>query len=216
MGFPQFVLRRAVQSGTDHEGRAVQEALLVAIGELNAQLAPSEIGPIAAVVGPTHMVRALDLVALLGLHLAPGVGMQGASANDVAQLFADCPERVMSSASRSLLVDGLSRLRDTAARLMSSGECSGAPPITRSGEFLDAAQPAKFHGHHAAGICAREFPATPPPTGGRCASESPKGRAARTRQRLCQAHSGTSSTPSWIFPCPPTAHPVAIQGGHTR
>ena len=110
---------RVVQSATDHDGRAVEEALLVAIGELNAQLAPGEIGPVGAVVGPTHMVPTLDLVALRGLLLAPGVGMQGATANDVAQVFADCPERVMPSASRSLLVDGpaVSRLRDTAARL---------------------------------------------------------------------------------------------------
>ena len=110
---------RVVQSATDHNGRAVEEALLVAIGELNAQLEPGEIGPIGAVVGPTHIVPTLDLVALRGLLLAPGVGMQGATASDVARVFADCPERVMPSASRSLLADGpaVSRLRDTAARL---------------------------------------------------------------------------------------------------
>ena len=72
-----------------------KQAFLVAIGELNAQLTPGEIGPIGAVFGPTHMVPALDLVALQGLLLAPGVGMQGASANDVAQLCrlpnASCP-----------------------------------------------------------------------------------------------------------------------------
>jgi hypothetical protein len=45
--------------------------------------------------------------------------MQGATAGDVAEVFAACPERVMPSASRSLLVDGpdVSRLRDTAGRL---------------------------------------------------------------------------------------------------
>ena len=65
------------------------------------------------------MVPTLDLVNLQGLPLAPGVGMQGATANDVARVFADCPERVMPSASRSLLVDGptVSALRDAAARL---------------------------------------------------------------------------------------------------
>jgi orotidine-5'-phosphate decarboxylase len=59
------------------------------------------------------------LVAAQGLFLAPGVGMQGATAGDVAEVFAACPERVMPSASRSLLVDGpdVSRLRDTAGRL---------------------------------------------------------------------------------------------------
>ena len=55
---------RVVQSATDHEEQAIEEALLVAIAELNAQLAPGELGPIGAVVGATHMVPALDLVAL--------------------------------------------------------------------------------------------------------------------------------------------------------
>ena len=110
---------RAVQSASAQDGRTVEEALLVDIGQLNTQLAPGKIGPMGAVVGPTHMVPALDLVAVGGLFLAPGVGMQGATANDVAQVFADCPERVMPSASRSLLVDGplVNRLRDSAARL---------------------------------------------------------------------------------------------------
>ena len=110
---------RAVQSAHNHDGHDVEAALLVAIGELNAQLAPSEIGPIGAVIGPTLMVPRLDLLVAGGLFLAPGVGMQGADPSDVAQVFADCPERVMPSASRSLLVDGpeVSRLRDTAARL---------------------------------------------------------------------------------------------------
>ena len=110
---------RMVQSATDQAGRTVEEALLAEIGDLNVRLAPGEIGPIGAVIGPTHTHPALNLVAAQGLFLAPGVGMQGATANDVAQVFAACPERVMPSASRSLLVDGpdVSRLRDTAGRL---------------------------------------------------------------------------------------------------
>jgi len=110
---------RGVQSAIDEDGRSVEATLLQAIGDLNARLAPGEIGPIGAVIGPTHMDPALDLVAPRGLFLAPGVGAQGATPDDVAQVFADCPERVMPSASRSLLVDGpdVSRLRDTAASL---------------------------------------------------------------------------------------------------
>ncbi len=109
---------RAVQSATGRYGRSVEEALLAAIGELNTQLAPGEIGPIGAVVGPARTVPALDFVCG-GLFLAPGVGMQGTTANDVAQVFAECRERAMPSASRSLLVDGpgVSGLRGTAARL---------------------------------------------------------------------------------------------------
>jgi orotidine-5'-phosphate decarboxylase len=110
---------REVQSAKASSGRSVEEELLVSIGELNAGLAPGDIGPIGSVVGPTTIDPALDLVAAQGLFLAPGVGAQGATPDDVARVFATCPERVMPSASRSLLIDGpdVSRLREGAARL---------------------------------------------------------------------------------------------------
>jgi orotidine-5'-phosphate decarboxylase len=110
---------RVVQSALSPSGQTVEEGLLVAIGELNAQLAPGEIGPIGAVIGPTHIDPPLDLVAPQALFLAPGVGVQGATVQDVARVFAACPDRVMPSASRSLLGDGpdVGRLRDTAAKL---------------------------------------------------------------------------------------------------
>jgi len=107
---------RAVQSARSSVGRSVEEELLLEIGELNARLAPGEIGPVGAVVGPTHMEPVLDLVAVGGLFLAPGVGAQGATSADVARVFASCPDRVIPSASRSLLGDGpdVKKLRDTA------------------------------------------------------------------------------------------------------
>jgi orotidine-5'-phosphate decarboxylase len=110
---------RAVQAARHEAGRSVEEELLVEIGALNAGLAPGGIGPIGAVVGPTHMEPSLDLVAVQGLFLAPGVGAQGATAADVARVFAACPTRVIPSASRSLLSGGpdVSRLRDAAAAL---------------------------------------------------------------------------------------------------
>jgi orotidine-5'-phosphate decarboxylase len=43
------------------------------------------------------------LVAPNALYLAPGVGRQGASPDDVASVFSSCPDRVLPSASRSLL-----------------------------------------------------------------------------------------------------------------
>jgi len=110
---------RMVQSALSSPGRSVEEEVLVAIGALNATLAPGEIGPVGAVIGPTPIDPPLDLVAPQGLFLAPGVGAQGATPDDVARVFATCPERVMPSASRSLLGDGpdVGRLRDTAAQL---------------------------------------------------------------------------------------------------
>jgi orotidine-5'-phosphate decarboxylase len=70
------------------------------------------------VIGPTHLEPGLDLVMPGALYLAPGVGRQGATPEDVAEVFASCPDRVMPSASRSLLASpDPSRLRDTAAGL---------------------------------------------------------------------------------------------------
>jgi orotidine-5'-phosphate decarboxylase len=91
----------------------------VGVGEINARLTPGEIGPVGAVIGPTHMDPALDLVAPHGIYLAPGVGAQGATPNDVARVFAACPDRVIPNASRSLLEEGpdVSRLRESAEAL---------------------------------------------------------------------------------------------------
>ena len=102
-----------------HHERSVEEDLLLEIGALNARLAPGELGPVGAVIGPTHMQPQLDLAAAHGLFLAPGVGAQGATPTDVATVFAACPDRVMPSASRSLLAAGpdVSRLRDAIAAL---------------------------------------------------------------------------------------------------
>ena len=110
---------RAVQSAIGASGLSVEAALLVEIAELNRALAPGRLGPVGAVVGPTHMEPELDLVGANALFLAPGIGAQGASADDVARVFAACPDRVMPSVSRSLLAGGpdVSRLRDGAAQL---------------------------------------------------------------------------------------------------
>jgi orotidine-5'-phosphate decarboxylase len=112
-----------VTRSSNPEGRPVQAPverhLLRDIGRLNAELTPGELGPVGAVVGPTHIEPELDLAAARCLFLAPGVGAQGATPADVLRVFAACPDRVMPSASRSLLAAGpdVSRLRETAAGL---------------------------------------------------------------------------------------------------
>jgi orotidine-5'-phosphate decarboxylase len=110
---------RALQAALDPSGRTVEAALLHEIGTLNARLAPGAIGPIGAVVGPTHFEPPLDLAAAQALFLAPGVGAQGATPADVTRFFAACPDRVMPSASRSLLSagPGVDALRDGVAVL---------------------------------------------------------------------------------------------------
>lgn len=109
---------RSVQASVDSEGRSVEQALLDRIGELNAGLAPGAIGPVGAVIGPTHMDPRLDLAAPNALYLAPGIGRQGASPDDVARVFNSCPDRVFPSASRSLLASpDPGRLRADASEL---------------------------------------------------------------------------------------------------
>jgi orotidine-5'-phosphate decarboxylase len=124
---------RAVQAARDPCGLTVEETLLRDIGALNAALAPGGIGPVGAVVGPAHLEPPLDLAGAHALFLAPGVGTQGATPTDVARTFAACPDRVMPSASRSLLAAGPDRgaLRDAAAALAAEFRAA-APGLTVS------------------------------------------------------------------------------------
>lgn len=110
---------RSVQTARRRDRITVEAGLLGDIGKINARLAPGRIGPIGAVIGPTPGEEELDLVAAQALFLAPGVGAQGVTVADVAHCFAACPERVLPSASRSLLAAGPESrsLGDAAARL---------------------------------------------------------------------------------------------------
>ncbi|MDQ2729085.1 MAG: orotidine-5'-phosphate decarboxylase [Actinomycetota bacterium] len=110
---------RWVQTARSGDHSTVEEGLLRDIGEINARLAPGRIGPLGAVIGPTPSGADLDLAAARALFLAPGVGAQGATVADVARCFEACPDRVLPSASRSLLAAGPESrsLRDAAARL---------------------------------------------------------------------------------------------------
>jgi orotidine-5'-phosphate decarboxylase len=110
---------RVIQAAAAAAGLSVEQLLLRDIGTLNTLFAPGEIGPVGAVVGPTHLRPELDLAAANCVFLAPGVGAQGAAPADVAAVFAACPDRVMPSASRSLLSAGpdVARLRDALSAL---------------------------------------------------------------------------------------------------
>ncbi len=108
---------RVVQSARADDGQSVEQSLLTEIGRLNAALEPDGLGPVGAVIGPTHMQPELDLAAARCIFLAPGVGAQGASPADVARVFAACTERVIPSASRSLLESGPGALKDATRAL---------------------------------------------------------------------------------------------------
>jgi orotidine-5'-phosphate decarboxylase len=110
---------RAVQAARTAGGRSVEEQLLTEIGAINARLAPGGVGPAGAVVGSAPGLEPLDLAAASALFLVPGIGAQGATPAEVSATFAACPERVMPSASRSLLAAGpdIAALKDAGTRL---------------------------------------------------------------------------------------------------
>jgi orotidine-5'-phosphate decarboxylase len=98
---------RSLQESTDPNGLTVEQQVLAEITHMNSRVAPGGIGPIGAVFGPTHGPPVgLSLSDVNGLFLAPGLGAQGATPEAVAECFADCPDRVLASASRSLLAAG--------------------------------------------------------------------------------------------------------------
>lgn len=97
---------RVIQSARTTDGTTVEQGLLSTIGAWNARLAPGSVGPAGAVIAPDPALPPLDLASANALFLAPGVGAQGATPADVAATFATCPDRVMPSASRSLLAAG--------------------------------------------------------------------------------------------------------------
>ncbi len=110
---------RAIQAARAISGESVEQRLLTEIGAINARLAPGGTGPVGAVFGSAPDWPALDLAAANALFLVPGIGAQGGTPADVARTFAACPDRVIPSASRSLLAagPGVTALKEAAARL---------------------------------------------------------------------------------------------------
>ncbi|MHB1912656.1 MAG: orotidine-5'-phosphate decarboxylase, partial [Acidimicrobiales bacterium] len=116
---------RALQTAVGSDGRSVEAGMLAALGRLNRDAGAdgSEIGglgPFGAVFAASHDHPAdIDLAAMNGLFLVPGLGAQGTAPADIGECFAACPERVLPSASRSLLGAGpdVGRLRDAVLAL---------------------------------------------------------------------------------------------------
>ncbi len=109
---------RTAGPGGDPSGPTVEDMLLADIAERNHGGLPRP-GTVGAVVGATRSPSDFDLSGLGGVILAPGVGFQGASAEDAGRLFAGCvPGTVLPNVSRSLLVSGpdVVALREAAAR----------------------------------------------------------------------------------------------------
>ncbi len=98
----------SVQHATDANGISVARAIAEGAAEMNAGATP--MGSIGLVVGATvgDAVRELgiDLAAVNGPLLSPGVGAQGAGSAEVAQVFGSARSRVLVSQSRGILMAG--------------------------------------------------------------------------------------------------------------
>ena len=87
----------------DWSGRSVAQGIVDGAAAANAGSTP--LGDVGVVIGATHE-HGLDLSALGGAVLAPGLGAQGASPADVAARFAGLSGIVVPTASRSVLRAG--------------------------------------------------------------------------------------------------------------
>ena len=108
---------RAMQAARGEDGERVEDLVLRMVAEVNQR--SDGRGSVGAVLGATRDRPEFDLASLGGPFLVPGVGAQGASAENVARLFDRCPQgTVLVNVSRSILQAGPERsaLRDAAQR----------------------------------------------------------------------------------------------------
>lgn len=109
---PQGAAVQLARSG----GRSVAQSVVDAAAERNRGATP--LGSIGVVVGATQD-HELELTALNGPVLAPGLGAQGASAADLVRLFGAATHLVLPSTSRAVLRHGpaVAALRAAAGRV---------------------------------------------------------------------------------------------------
>jgi orotidine-5'-phosphate decarboxylase len=95
---------RLVQDARLADGRTVADALADEITAFNTTLGDA-IGPVGALVGATVDRTAANVLSRLprSLILAPGIGAQGASLDDIRSNFGPATDRTLPSVSRSIL-----------------------------------------------------------------------------------------------------------------
>lgn len=98
---------RALQDAKLADGRTVATALADDITAFNASVADG-VGPVGAVMGATLDGPTTETLAHLpnALLLAPGIGAQGATFDDVARNFGPAARRALPSVSRGILAKG--------------------------------------------------------------------------------------------------------------
>ena len=113
---------RTVQHARGEDGRTVAQAVLDELAALNAGADP--LGSIGAVVGATIGATGHDLSKVNGPFLAPGIGAQGATADDLRTVFGPALGAVLPSTSREVLRHGpdVAALRAAADRALAACE----------------------------------------------------------------------------------------------
>jgi orotidine-5'-phosphate decarboxylase len=98
---------RALQDARLADGRTVATALADDITAFNATVTDG-VGPVGAVMGATIEGTATETLASLpkSLLLAPGIGAQGATFDDMARNFGAATQRALPSVSRGILGKG--------------------------------------------------------------------------------------------------------------
>jgi orotidine-5'-phosphate decarboxylase len=113
----------SVQRAVAADGRTVAQTVIDEISQLNGGVKP--LGSFGVVIGATVGKTGLDLSKLGGPILAPGLGVQGGSANDLREIFPENVSAVLPSYSREVLGSGpdTERLRTAVDRVLA--ECRG-------------------------------------------------------------------------------------------
>ncbi|WP_246572061.1 orotidine-5'-phosphate decarboxylase [Kineosporia corallincola] len=109
-----------VQHAVNGDGRTVAQTVIDAVAAENAGAQP--LGSVGVVVGATvtGVGREHDLSALNGPILAPGIGAQGATADDLKAVFGPALGQVLPNSSREVLGAGptVAGLREAASRTL--------------------------------------------------------------------------------------------------
>jgi orotidine-5'-phosphate decarboxylase len=105
---------RVLQAARTTDGVSVAQAVVDELARRNAAAEP--IGSLGVVVGVTAGEAGVDLSALGGPVLAPGLGAQGGRPEDLAAVFASVKGIVLPSSSRDILAHGpsVAALREAA------------------------------------------------------------------------------------------------------
>lgn len=97
---------REIQTAATGTG-TVEGSVVEAIAAWNATAPAGALGSIGAVFAANQgPAPGIDLAAMNGPFLVPGLGFQGGSYDEVGTLFAGCSDRLVVSASRSVLAHG--------------------------------------------------------------------------------------------------------------